>query len=141
MAGPYYGLEPLENCLFADLDYKREIDLLDPSKPFSLVEPWNEDFDSIDFENEEEYQKFEEQYFDNKWINGLVRICNFGCGVSLNLVVNGAEYGNIWVDDRCNDGGIYPDPYFKKVGRIDFICWYEHWLDESINKLSGGRLT
>jgi hypothetical protein len=32
--GSFYGLEPFENCLFVDLDYKSTDSLLNPSKPF-----------------------------------------------------------------------------------------------------------
>ena len=59
----------------------------------------NEEIDEV--ENEEEYENqyevFSETYFDSKHVNGLIAICNYGCGISLNLVVNGQEYGNIWI--------------------------------------------
>lgn len=126
-AGPYYGLEPLENGRFVDLGYKDSDELIDLSKPFPHTEHWNLDSGEITDENEEEY-------FNNKWVNGLLRISNFGCGVSINLVVNGQEFGNVWVDDRCNQYGIYPDPYFKSEGRLTFLNWYEAWLDEELNK-------
>ena len=134
-AGPYYGLEPIEHGIFADLDYKDKEDLIDPSTPFALEGRWNLDFTG-DRESTDEYSKFEEEYFDKKWSSGLLRISNFGCGVTINLVVNGSEYGNIWVDDRCNDGGIYPDPYFDQHGRTEFLAWYELWLDKSLKEVS-----
>lgn len=133
-AGPYYGLESLEDGLYEDLD--RKTYLIDPSQEFPFTEAWN-----MDYWNEEdsEYaQMKEDEYFDNKWVNGLLRISNFGCGVSMNIVVNGKEHGNIWVDDRCNDGGIYPDQYFGNKGRINFLMWYELWLDKSLNEISTG---
>ncbi len=138
-AGPYYGLEPLENGRFADLDYKREEDLIDLSKPFPHTEHWNLELGELTENNEEEYAKKEEEYFDEKWINGLLRVSNFGCGVYLNLVVNGPEYGNLWVDDRCNDQGIYPDPYSEKDGRIQFLDWYESWLDKELQEKKAGN--
>lgn len=128
-AGPYYGLETLEDGCFSDLDYKDSNDLVDLSKPFSHTKYWNIDFGKI---SKDEYDQKEEEYYDNKWVNGLLRISNFGCGVNINLVVNGAEYGNIWVDDRCNDQGIYPDPYFKTNGRVTFLEWYELWLNQAL---------
>lgn len=137
-AGPYYGLEPLENVLFDDLDYKRPESLLNPSKPFLHTEPWNEEFKTtIDKEeDEEEYEnrldQFEQKYFDSSQMNGVIAICNYGCGMSLNLVVNGSEYGNIWSDDRGNDGGIFPSIEFGNKERIQFLDWYELWLDKSI---------
>ena len=135
-AGPYYGLESLENSLFLDLDYKhnRPGELLDPSKPFPFTEPWNLAFDpQAGASRDAAYQQFEERYSDDQWVSGLLRICNFGCGVSMNLVVNGREYGNIWVDSRCNDSGIYPD-HSGQVGRMDFLTWYELWLDKSLKE-------
>ena len=132
--GPYYGLESLEDGLFQDLDYKRKSELTNPGLEFPLTEAWNLKFDEL---QEEQYYKVkDEEYFDGKWTNGLLRISNFGCGVSMNLVVNGSEYGNIWVDDRCNDGGIYPDQYFGNEGRIKFLAWYEAWLDKSLAEVA-----
>jgi hypothetical protein len=134
-AGPYYGLETIEDSLYVDLDYKRENEFLDPSVPFPINTQWNMKFTG-DHENEEEYKVFEEKYFDSKWETGLLRICNYGCGVSLNLIVNGQEYGNIWVDDRGSDGGIYPDPYFDQNGRTNFLDWYLLWLEKSLHEVS-----
>jgi len=139
--GPFYGLEPLENGLFDDLDYKRPDSLLNPGKPFLYTEPWNAEFAETNNaeENEqmyeEEYAKFQEQYFDNEYMNGVIAICNYGCGVSLNLVVNGPEYGNIWTDDRGSDGGIYPSCEQGNKDKISFLNWYELWLDNSIREV------
>jgi len=123
----------LENGLYQDLDHKESDNLTNPALEFPLTEAWNLEF--MDLEEGSYVETKEIEYFDNKWTNGLLRISNFGCGVSLNLVVNGKEYGNIWVDDRCNDGGIFPDPYFGNEGRISFLTWYELWLDKSLSQL------
>lgn len=134
-AGPYYGLQTLEDSLFADLDYKRSGEFVNPSIPFPFQEPWNMEFEGNE-EDEEAYKKFEKEYFSEKWETGVLRICNFGCGVSLNLVVNGSEKGNIWVDDRGSDGGIYPDPYFEQTERTPFLDWYLLWLNMSLSELN-----
>jgi hypothetical protein len=134
-AGPYYGLETIEDSLFIDLDYKRENEYLNPAEPFLLTQKWNMEFTG-DSSNEQEYQVFEKEYFKDSWVNGLLRICNFGCGVSLNLVVNGAEYGTIWVDDRGSEGGIFPDPYFGQSERTQFLDWYILWLNKSLEAVS-----
>ncbi|MFT3705917.1 MAG: SMI1/KNR4 family protein [Agriterribacter sp.] len=140
-AGPYYGLERLENGIFDDLDYKRPEFLLNPSEPFLHTEPWNIKFESevSREENEEEYEnqyyQFEQAYFDSSQMNGVIAICNYGCGVSLNLVVNGKEYGNIWADDRGSDAGIFPSIDFGNKDRIQFLNWYELWLDKSIEEI------
>ena len=137
-AGPFYGLEPLENSLFQDLDHKRPDELLSPSKPFIHTDAWNLVFEpSVDEnENEEEYEKqfevFQREYFDPKHMNGAIAICNFGCAVSLNLIVNGDESGNIWTDDRSSDYGIHPSFELGNKDRIKFLNWYEKWLDNSL---------
>lgn len=136
-AGPYYGLEPIENGLFADLDYKDESELNDLSKPFPHIEHWNLDFGEVTDENEDAFFKQkDEEYYQNKWANGLLRVSNFGCGVSVNLVVNGTEYGNLWIDDRCNEQGIYPNPYIENRERITFLDWYEHWIDTELKEIT-----
>ncbi|RZL33608.1 MAG: SMI1/KNR4 family protein [Pedobacter sp.] len=136
-AGPFYGLEPFENALFDDLDYKRPNSLLNPSEPFTHNQPWNEEFEPTVNEEDEE-EEYERQYveFNKNLINGVLAICNYGCGVSLNLVVNGNEYGNIWTDDRGNDGGIYPSQELGNKERITFLNWYELWLDNSLEEIA-----
>jgi len=135
-AGPYYGLEKLENGLYIDLDYKEENAKIALSKPFPFTEPWNLIAKSFEKElSDEEYNKLQNEYFDDKWINGLLRLSNYGCGIFMNLVVTGKERGHIWVDNRCNDGGLCPDPYFEQKGRTTFLDWYELWLDSELKKL------
>jgi hypothetical protein len=56
--------------------------------------------------------------------------------VSLNLIVKGLSYGEIWTDDRANSNGIYPDHYMGNTERLGFLDWYELWLDRSINELN-----
>jgi hypothetical protein len=71
-AGPFYGVEPLENSLFDDLDYKRPDSLLNPAMPFLHTEPWNLTFKQTvdEDENGDEYERqlevFEEIYFDKE---------------------------------------------------------------------------
>lgn len=140
-AGPFYGLEPLENALFDDLDYKNKERSLNPSKPFLHTEAWNMEFEPVgenenQEENDRQYEEFTSQYFDKKHMNGVIAICNYGCGISLNLVVNGKEYGHIWTDDRVNDGGIYPTIQLDEKDKITFLDWYELWLDKSILEIT-----
>jgi SMI1 / KNR4 family (SUKH-1) len=139
--GPFYGLEPFENCIFDDLDFKREDGLLNPSKPFLHTDAWNIEFEPTVSEDENEkeydrqYEEFTELYFDSEQTNGVIAVCNYGCGITLNLVVNGQEYGNIWTDDRGNDGGIYPTIQLGEKAKINFLDWYELWLDKSIAEI------
>lgn len=140
-AGPFYGLEPIQDTLYDDLYHKRPDALLNPGKPFLHTEPWNlefqpsADYDENKDEYEEERKKFEEIYYEKEQMNGVLAICNFGCAVSLNLVVNGQEYGHIWTDDRGSENGIYPSDELGNKDRITFLDWYELWLDNSINEI------
>jgi len=139
-AGPGFGLTPIEDCLICDRDYK--VWLSDPSKPFQHTSKWDLDFrPSFDpQENLEEYRKeykeFETNYHQPKYLNGAISICNDGCGYFFVLVVNGPEYGNIWMDGRVSDGGIYPSTDLGNTGSIKFLDWYELWLDNSLNKIT-----
>lgn len=139
--GPFYGLEPIQNSLFDGLDYKRPESLLNPSKPFIYTEPWNLEFAPTvnEEENEEQYEKelsaFDKKYYDKELMNGVIAICNYGCAISLNLVVNGEEYGKIWTDDRGNGNGIYPSHELGNKDRISFLDWYELWLDNSLQEI------
>ena len=133
-AGPFLGLEPFERVLFVDLDRPNSAQLLHPDLPFPHQKAWNEAFNANCDEDDE--QEFERQYFEfhQHQMDGVIAICNYGCGVSLNLVVNGAEYGHIWTDDRANDGGIYPSQELCNRERITFLNWYERWLDQSLHE-------
>jgi hypothetical protein len=139
-AGPYYGIVPFEKCLFSDIDRPNDKYILNPSIKFPYTNDWNIEFNG-DYEDEKALANFEENYFDDKHISGTIRICNFGCGVYISLVVNGEEYSYIWVDDRGSDNGIYPFNYytFNSKKKLTFFDWYEGWLDESINKIKFGK--
>lgn len=138
--GPHYGLEPLENGRFIDLDQKDKNNLIDLSKPFLYNEPWNLDWEiPKNVLNEDEY--LNDLYLESNkkhHINGLLRLSNMGCGVWINLVVNGEEYGNIWIDDICNDQGLAP-LQTKHKNRVNFIDWYEEWLNSIRNAHLGIR--
>ena len=131
-AGPYYGVIPLEYTDRVDIAQRFNVDYINISEPFKFTEKWNLDTDEQP--GTKAFQEFEEMYDDDKWITGMVRLSHFGCGVFINLIVNGPEYGNMWVDDRANDGGIYPDKWFHDNERIGFFDWYELWLDRSIEQ-------
>ena len=137
-AGPYYGLQPLENGVLIDLDYPRDDQLLDLTKPFPFSAPWNMKYEG-DVYDEVTHTAFENEYFDPRWCDGVLRVSNYGCGVSLNLVVNGPEYGHIWVDSRGGDGGIFPDSFFGQSGRVTFLEWYQLWLDQCEDELKVRR--
>ena len=132
--GPAYGLYRLE-------DWNLELDIENNNflmKKFPYQEKWNSYFDINeeieDYTESEEFQNWELEYYSEKHIYGSIRICHYGCAIYYFLVVSGIEKGNIWVDDRANDAGIYPLSSENKT-RYNFTEWYNKWLDESLRKL------
>ena len=124
-AGPYYGLCALGMSLYLDMDYPQEMELLVPGRPFPLTNayvPENEADRALGYHGYHLQQ-------------GMVHLCNYGCGVFVNLVVTGPSAGTVWTDARSIQGGLYPgDPSYP--GRyISFLEWYEHWMDSSLIQL------
>jgi len=136
-AGPFYGLEPFENALFCDLQYKNPDFLINPGKPFPHTEPWDMEIPSYYPEDEMLSAIFDEEYYASKWIDGSLRICDYGCAIHINLVVKGQEYGHVWTDGRGNDElGIHPSYELGNTEKLSFLDWYELWLDNSIEEVN-----
>jgi hypothetical protein len=57
-----------------------------------------------------------------KNVKGVLRIADFGCGVSHLLILNGKEKGNIWIDDRANADKIFPYLDLNK-NKVNFEMW------------------
>ena len=148
-AGPYYGVQTLENALNESLVYPDSDSHNILSKPFPHTEAWA-CFDELDeiYERMEAAQEagniaLEEAAFEEKYDliggpehnYGILNVCHFGCGIMMFLVVTGEERGNMWTDDRMNDSGIFPFEEMKVVERITFLDWYECWLNQNLLEL------
>lgn len=129
--GPAFGLFKLENGIYdlpTNIENSETITL---NKPFRLNGYWNlEEFPKDDEE------KWDDEYFDIKWTDGMLRICHLGCAIYVNLIITGKERGNIWIDDRSSDAGIYPVNHYSDMKKYDFLSWYLGWLDYSLNQLN-----
>lgn len=117
----------------------------DLSKPFPHTQAWNDltgeppDFEGeLDSPEEDEYweqqEAFDEIYWNPSNMNGAIPICHLGCALRLWLVVNGPEKGNIWQDNRADQGGIEPLQTATQK-RVTFFEWYRAWLDEALSKI------
>jgi len=107
------------------------------TEPFPFTEAWNDltdqpDPDGPEDEYEQQLEEFEKLYF--RPIEGGFPICHIGCAKRIWLVVTGPEAGNVWQDDRAEDGGVYPmrDAEGRK---LTFAAWYMAWLDEALKQL------
>jgi len=130
--GPDYGLLSLQESM---KDFKlRDNPAINLSKPFPYNEKWNEDewIDAIDWDGgERPDDEVLEKYMSTNHITGCLQICHIGHGATYLLVVNGEEYGNMWLDGRIDYGGLKP-LLNEKGERVSFISWFTEWLDEAV---------
>lgn len=131
-AGPYYGLENPDDGVYAVLGYDDELNAV--SDPFQFTEAWNWNYDWFDdSKEEEEWEALEHEYFDPKWSAGMLRISDFGCGVSMNLVVKGPPTER----SGLMTGLTAMESILISIGaiRIDYIFWTGMscgWIVQSI---------
>lgn len=92
----------------------REKEKLNLTRPFPLTEALN------DFPEDEDDETFDAH------TSGTICIEDRGCGVTALLVVTGSERGNIWIDGRSGDYGIYP---MQVISNRGFFAWYNSMLD------------
>lgn len=126
--GPGYGLLKLENGIYDLPTNRTQSEIITLSNSFRFSKYWNFEEHSNDSE------EWEEEYDNIKWTDGMLRICHLGSAAYLNLVITGKERGNVWIDDRSSEGGIYPNNHYSKKEKYDFLSWYSDWLDNSINQ-------
>lgn len=150
-AGPFHGLRPLEMTRICFFDHTglNDHQYFDLARPFPHTQKWNMEatLEAVDAQLEAACEagdeKLEEQLFEKKWdlISGIehdqgrLYLADYGCGVQVSLIVNGKEKGNMWTDDRINDGGIYPSTELGNREKISFLDWYELWLDNGLRKM------
>jgi hypothetical protein len=143
-AGPYYGLFPLGTMdgLGLDLQPWREGDGIVGSlaAPFPHTEAWNLPEDELEpptFSSDEHEDQWHQHaaYWAPHLANGAFPICHQGCAYRNILVVNGPEYGYVWVDARPGDGGLLPE--VDETGQhLAFGDWYTRWLEQALITLS-----
>jgi hypothetical protein len=141
-AGPGYGLFPLGQYGDSASETKPWIDGWgDPSKPFLLTDRWNLADDLLsppdglaEPEMDAWFEVKDAQYFDEALVDGTIPGAHLGCAMWFRLVVNGPFRGEVWLDDRTSDKGIYPlDPR-------SFGGWYLDWLGEAEEQVASLRL-
>ena len=64
-------------------------------------------------------------------VNGVLPIQTEGCTYYALLVLNGEQKGKIWAVDT-NEFDTLPSGLTQE---LDFLSWYERWLDNSIEKV------
>ena len=102
-AGPFYGI----------IKFEKAIDGYTSVQPFKWTNEAVVKLDANDF------------YTEGTVYNGVVEICEQGCGSSNILIINGESYGEIWTDSY---GELIPEKY-------SFARFYNNWLNGSIEKI------
>ena len=65
--------------------------------------------------------------------HGCLYLAHEGCGMYEFLVVTGPCRGQVWMDDCCNDTGIFPMD-------VNFYFWYDRWLESAFASLYRSKL-
>lgn len=128
--GPDSGIFKLENGIYDLPLNKTKSEIITLKNEFRFDTFWN--LEEIPKDN---YDAWEDEYDKIKWTDGMLRIGHLGCGMYTNLVITGKEKGNVWIDSRTNEGGIYPANYYNKTIKNDFTSWYVNWLENAIKTL------
>ncbi|MDR2222962.1 MAG: SMI1/KNR4 family protein [Flavobacteriaceae bacterium] len=146
--GPFYGLQTLADASIDEtaalMGQADATSLL--NKVFPHTTSWNpvDKLEAIDNKIEQAFNEGnsdleEELYHQRLEIigepehdYGRLNLCDYGCGITIFLVVNGPQQGIMWTDDRINDGGLYPSIELENEKELSFLDWYEMWLDNSI---------
>lgn len=142
-AGPAYGLFELGETDegFDFRSWKERDGFVGTLKtPFPYSEPWNDlagaPDDTLAETDQEEYwrlmSQFEERYYAQ--LDGAIPICHLGCAIRHWLIVSGPEAGNVWVDNRADNGGLSPLKT-PSSDRVTFFHWYRNWLDDALAQL------
>lgn len=86
---------------------------------------------------------YAERVDDANWRTGLndgaIPIANLGCAIRVMLVVSGPERNHIWIDDRANDGGLYPAASGDHPNRMTFTDLLNDWLEQAHRTLETGQ--
>ena len=140
-AGPAYGVFPLGQM---DDGWKlrrwKEGNgfIGDLSAPFPHTRRWNKlpKMPKVKDSHPDFERLLEERdriYWSTDNVNGAIPICNLGCCLRHWLVITGREAGRIWVDERADEGGLFPLSTTAKR-RYNFSEWYDKWLASSLRQ-------
>jgi hypothetical protein len=130
-AGPAYGLCSLAESVDAWRGRVPDDFLRTPFRHRAAYNPLNDPKLAAFWRRVEEGEIDVDE--DRRWVYmaaGTLVLCHEGCGILHLLVVTGPARGQMWVDDRCDEQGLFP----LEVG---FFDWYERWLDSTLAGRNG----
>lgn len=143
-AGPGYGLFALERGPDDDVAE----DLAQLGTPFDHDAYFNLEPPDVDpDEDEAAYEAAMNEYW--RELPGTMTLCHYGCAIRAQLVVTGALAGQVIIDQRCDQAGVYPftratggrynawdRPPDDDRAPLDVLAWYRDWLDANLALLA-----
>jgi SMI1 / KNR4 family (SUKH-1) len=122
-AGPGYGLFSLARSAVEQREH--EDSSLD--RPFPLTEAVANALRDCRSEGDKPLHPFIET---QRRLDGIIEICDLGCGSKYGLVLTGDQRGRVW----SFGGPTYYrwTPASRDRSPISFLAWYEEWLDEAL---------
>lgn len=128
--GPGYGVEKLGQAY--DVDWSENPGLVGVlAAPFPHAHAWNVKVDPA-LLIEDQYRQ-QDQYWHSRQVEGALPICHYGCNKRGILIVTGSERGHVWIDDRADWMGLYPDRS-SSGERVTFLEWFRSWVETEDNR-------
>ena len=142
--GHRYELNPPVNDKFI-FDFEKEYDIKLPldSREFYLKlgnGGAGPDYGLFSFDLIQEYLPKDQPdhlktLFKKRTLEGCIYISDMGCAAWELLVISGRERGQIFLDVRADMGRVIPYVIGDNK-KISFLEWYEHWLDEYLERIN-----
>lgn len=126
-----YGFDIVSKVMFTDFYYDK--DEFNPSLSFN----WDKKVVSYDYASDDyPYEKVINEDLDyfTECTNGQISILGRGCGGCDFIIVNGKEYGNVWIDNYTSMSEVYPDYDLKRdLKRLNFFEWLIKSIERKID--------
>jgi hypothetical protein len=142
--GPYYGVFRLGKMDdgYEESEWKEGEFVGTLRDCWPHQQPWNLPYEALTLPfglsldaREIAREEIDKKYWDEALVAGAFPICHHGCALRDWLVITGPEAGQVWHDERVDQGGLRP--YESPAGRrLTFTEWYLDWLDDALRTFS-----
>lgn len=123
-AGPYYGIQPLEEWNHVATWINDIDDEENPGDYLSRPSPFHPGMSREEKTWKEELKKEDPGFAWESIYQGAIALAHQGCTYYSMLIVSGSAKGRVFYVELQGSG----PPFF--VVNTDFISWYERWLDK-----------
>jgi hypothetical protein len=141
-AGPYYGVFRLGKMddVYGESEWKEGEFVGSLRACWPHRQAWNLPYEALTIPfglspdaEDIARDEIDKKYWDAALVAGALPICHHGCALRDWLVITGPEAGQVWHDERVDQGGLRP--YEIADGkRLTFTEWYLDWLDDALRR-------